>query len=206
MSPELGWTKEMIDEIKDCEINNCFPIIINVQSNYYEFTDKEIDEKYNFAATSPISYEGIFSSLICYGDLDDFVSERYNVLGQVDISITFFDHNTRKFGTHKFEELSSETYKYGYLEFRNLKKGALIIGLNKECGIKETIDDLFIKSKIFNHKNLYMEINYDCEFVKDIEYENFFIDEHHINLVPIKSVNLEARFGLDQRPYVIDKE
>lgn len=116
--------------------------------------------------TSSISYEGVFgSSYFSYTfDLDDSVSEIYKLLGPVGINIEFYDHNTRK-----FEELSSEAYKYGYLAFRNIGDlPALDIGLNEECGIKEKLDELFIKSKIFNHKYLYMEIDYDWGLVKDI--------------------------------------
>ncbi len=197
MNPKHGWTKEMIDAIKDCETYNSFPIRILAQDIDYKFTDKEYDEKNKFAlvksgTTSSISYEGVFgSSYFSYTfDLDDSVSEIYKLLGPVGINIEFYDHSTRK-----FEELSSEAYKYGYLAFRNIGDlPALDIGLNEECGIKEKLDDLFIKSKIFNHKYLYMGIDYDCGFVKDIKYENFFIDEHHINLVPIKSIKLDERF------------
>jgi hypothetical protein len=42
-----------------------------------------------------------------------------------------------------------------------------------------------------------MDIEYDCEFVRDIEYDNFLTDKTHSNLVPIKSIDLGARFGLD---------
>ena len=206
MTPELGWTKEMIDEVKDCEIDNHFPIIIKIQSNYYEFKDKEYDNDLNVADTSPISYEGIFSSSHCYDDLDgDYDPEKYKLWGQVDVSIIFYDRNTRK-----FEGLNGEVYKYGFLSFRNLKnnnnKPALTIGLNKDCGIEEKINNLFIKSKKFNHKNLDIDIYYDCEFIKDIEYDKFFTDKNHMNFVPIKSIILNVRFGLDRPPYVIVKE
>jgi hypothetical protein len=35
MNHELGWTKEMIDEIKGCEFDNCVPIIIKIQETPY---------------------------------------------------------------------------------------------------------------------------------------------------------------------------
>ena len=206
MTPELGWTKEMLDEIKDCEIDNEFSILIKIQNNYYEFEDKERDDDLSVADTSPISYKGIFSSSQCYDDLDgDYDPEKYKLWGQVDISIIFYDRNTRK-----FDGVNSEAYKYGFLAFRNLKnndnKPALTIGINKDCGIEEKINDLFIKSKIFNHNNLDIDIYYDCQFIKDIEYDKFFTDNNNMNLVPIKAIILNVRFGLDRPPYVIVKE
>ena len=44
MNPKHGWTKEMIDKIKDREFINGLPIIIKVQKYNYEFADKERDE------------------------------------------------------------------------------------------------------------------------------------------------------------------
>lgn len=93
MTPELGWTKEMIDEIKDCEFNNRFPIIIKVQNNNYEFKDKERDEENKFAANLPISYKGIFSSAHClYEFCSGYDSEKYKLWGRVDIIIIYLSN------------------------------------------------------------------------------------------------------------------
>ncbi|MGR3173178.1 MAG: hypothetical protein ACUZ8N_01090 [Candidatus Scalindua sp.] len=208
MNPELGWTKGMIDYMKmntPLEFSVTFPIRINIQNNYYSFIQKDSSAFMGEDMEEESKYFGQtrFDEIDYYHedgtpDVDAYsIKETYELLAQVDIKIEFYDHKT--FETEELKKLRSETYKYGYLAFWNPKedsdgKPMVIICLNKECGIKKKIDNLFVKSKIFNHKSLNIDIEYDSEFMKDIEYEKFCTDK---NLVPIKEIHIGGRFALN---------
>ncbi len=149
-------------------------------------------------------YEGRFN-LTRYDADDTYCTNREKLL-KVAIGINFYDFETfDDFETHEFEELKlrREAYKNGYIAFKTEnfnpygKRPYLIIGLNKKRGVKEKIEDLFIKSKIFNHKQLAIRIGYDGELIQDIKYEHFLTYKDNINLVPITGIELEADFKLD---------
>jgi len=154
MNPEFGWTKGMIDLIKPIGNTHCssFTVLIEIQRNSYSVADGEQD----FTSQE---YEGLFN--FTRYDADGTYCANKEKLLQVAIGINFYNFETRE-----YEELSSETYKYGYIAFKTEvfnpygKRPYMIIGLNEKCGIKEKTEDSFIKSKIFNYKQLAISIRY----------------------------------------------
>lgn len=150
MNPKLRWTKEMIDYIK--EINpldpiSTFPIRINIQDNFFSFTQKD---HWAFDGID-MEEESNYFGQTRYDDMDYYhedgtinieasmIKETYELLAQVYVKIEFFD--------------------------------------------QKLIEDE--KSKIFNHKSLNIDIQYDSEFMENIKYEQFCTSE---NSVPIKRI------------------
>jgi hypothetical protein len=219
MNPELVWTKEMIDYMRMSDdvfdISRTFPIRINIQNNYYSFIQKD-----SCAFTGEdMEEESKYFGQTRYDEMDYYhedgtinedawsIKETYELLAQVDIKIEFYDLKELDPKDELDKKLRSEKYKYGYIVFWNQTEGDVlkviegsngkpvaIIALNKKCGIKEKIDDLFVKSKMFNHKSLNIDIEYNSKSMKDIEYEKFCTKE---NTVPIKEIRIGGRFALD---------
>ena len=104
------------------------------------------------------------------------------------------------------EDLKTDAFKYGCFMLKNQKKDQVlghirgigakpiaVICLNEETGIKKKIDDSFVKSQIFNHKYLNIDIEYDSEDMKNLKYEQVLTGR---NYFPIKGITTGGRFEL----------
>lgn len=214
MKPKLVWTKEMIDYMRMSsdvfDFTNTFPIRIN--TNNYSYSSIIMGESSGYTGQT------CFDKIDYYEkdgtpNVDAYeIKETYELLAQVDVMVTFY--NLKDLDNLKYldseeeftEQLRNEAYKNGYMAFSNPikdddvklivgygSKAVAIICLNEECGIKEKIDSLFTKSKMFNLKYLNISIEYDGKSMEGIEYDKFCSKE---NRVPIKGISLGERFTL----------
>jgi hypothetical protein len=209
VNQELVWTKEMIDYMRMSsdviDFSNTFPIRINIQEHSDDSSISDIGKEPRYFGQTRYDKMDYYEEDGTI-NVDAYeIKETYELLAQVDVWITFFDPKNPE-DEELTKQLRSEEYKYGYMAFWNPKKNEIIklvtgsdskpvaiICLNKECGIKEKIDDLFVKSKIFNYKSLNITIEYNGKSMESLEYEKFCDKE---NRVPIKDIRLDERFTL----------
>jgi len=205
------WTKEMIDYMKmeyRYPIVN-FPICINSVVSFatYEHEDDGAMDKDERERTN-------YYGRTRYGDNYDFDDrEIHELLAQVYIRVEFYGKKYldwvagQERYAKEYEELRSDTFKYGYLEIGNQTKEHIIkvveddisrpvglVSLNNEYGIREKINDLFTKSKVFGHKSLLIDIGYDWRYIKDVENEKLCNGGYKI---PINEISIVGRFALD---------
>lgn len=226
LNPELSWTKEMIDYIK--EINplgtsvSTFPIRINIQDNLFSFTQKD---HWAFDGID-MEEESNYFGQTRYGDMDYYhedgtinvdaysIKETFELLAQVHVKIEFFgkefleDVRNKKSIERKFHEaLRSEAYKYGYFIFKNQKEDEVLRPI-KDIGCKPIAiiclnEEYGIKKKI------------DDSFVKskifnnkslniDIDYDSELMKNIKYkqfctgeNYFPIKRICIGGRYELD---------